>query len=108
MPVELDFFLAHASPWLLLAGLAVFPRLTLLFVGGPFAVLHWLGWVFAPHLLVAILATSRYWDTNPALCVVAWFIAFAGTGGETTAARRATGWRSRRGSEAPLFIVARR
>jgi hypothetical protein len=91
----LDFFVSHAHPWLLLLGLAVFPRLTLLFFGGPFAALHWLGWVFTPHLLVAILATGRYWDTNPALCVVAWFLAFAGTGSETTAVRRANRWRSR-------------
>ncbi|MDX2010855.1 MAG: hypothetical protein SFW67_11710 [Myxococcaceae bacterium] len=91
----MDFFQAHpATGWLILVGLAVFPRITLLFVGGPFGVLHWLGWVFAPHLLVAILATSRYWDTNPVLCAAAWFIVFAGTGGETGAARR--GWRWRR------------
>ena len=76
------FFDTHALSWLILLGLAVFPRITLLFVGGPFSVLHWLGWGFAPHLLVAIMATSRYWDTNPLLCVIAWFIAFAGTGGE--------------------------
>jgi hypothetical protein len=93
-----DFFLSHSAPWLLLAGLALFPRLTLLFVGGPFALLHWLGWVFAPHLLVAILATSRYWDSNPALCVVAWFIALAGTGGETNVMQRANTWRVRRAS----------
>jgi hypothetical protein len=91
----MDFFQAHPSTgWLLLFGLALFPRITLLFVGGPFGVLHWLGWVFAPHLLVAILATTHYWDTNPLLCVVAWFIALAGTGGETGAARK--GWRWRR------------
>jgi hypothetical protein len=78
-----DFFAAHAAwGWLVLVGLAVFPRITLLFVGGPFGVFAWLGWLVCPHLLVAILATSRYWDTNPALCVVAWFVAFAGTGGE--------------------------
>jgi len=79
---HLNFFMAHPSGWLMLAGLAIFPRITLLFVGGPFAWLHWLGWVFTPHLLVAILATTRYWDTNPVLCIIAWFIAFAGTGGE--------------------------
>jgi hypothetical protein len=93
-----DFFLSHSAPWLLLVGLAVFPRLTLLFVGGPFAVVHWLGWVFAPHLLVAILATSRYWDSNPVLCVVAWFIALAGTGGETNVMQRANTWRVGRAS----------
>jgi hypothetical protein len=77
-----DFFSTHSLPWLILIGLAAFPRLTLLFVGGPFGLLHWLGWAIAPHFLVAILATTRYWDTNPILCIIAWFFAFAGTGGE--------------------------
>jgi hypothetical protein len=85
----MDFMSAHAHPWFLLLGLAVFPRLTLLFFGGPFAFIHWLGWLVAPHLLVAVLATSLYWHTNPVLCVASWFIAFAGTGGESSAARRA-------------------
>ncbi|MBX7100487.1 MAG: hypothetical protein K1X89_22405 [Myxococcaceae bacterium] len=76
------FFADHAHPLVLLVGLAFFPRLTLLFVGGPFGVLHWLGWLVAPHLLVAILATGQYWSTDPFLCVVAWFFAFAGTGSE--------------------------
>ena len=105
MPAGLDFFAVHSSPWLLLIAIAVFPRLTLLFVGGPFAALHWLGWAIAPHVLVAILATSRYWDTNPALCVAAWFIAFAGTGGETTAARRARRWRTGPSGHAPLLLA---
>ncbi len=86
-PQTVDFFTAHAHPWLVLAGLAFFPRVTMLFIGGPFSVLAWLGWVFAPHLLVAIMATSLYWHTDPVLCVVAWFFAFAGTGFEGTAAR---------------------
>ncbi len=84
-----DFWTVHPSGLLLLVGLAVFPRITMLFIGGPFGLLHWLGWFFAPHLLVAILATANYWDTNPVLCVIAWFFAFAGTGGEGAAARGA-------------------
>lgn len=44
----------------------------------PFGFLAWLGWLFAPHLTVAILATQYYWHTNPILCI----IALAGTGGE--------------------------
>jgi uncharacterized membrane protein YGL010W len=62
--------------------LAIFPRLTLLFgsfVTGGF--LWWLGWIFAPHLLVAILAIP-YFDTNPVLVIIAWIIAFSGTGAE--------------------------
>jgi hypothetical protein len=89
--VVVSFWDAHTWDLLILFGLAVFPRITTLFIGGPFAALHWVGWAFAPHLLVAILATSRYWDTNPVLCVVAWFFAFAGTGGEGGVA-----WKRRR------------
>lgn len=103
----MDFMTVHAHPWLLLAGLAVFPRLTLLFFGGPFGVLHWLGWVVAPHVLVAVLATSMYWHTNPVLCVVAWFIAFAGTGGESSAARRAARWSRPRSSVVAVTTVER-
>ena len=66
----------------LLIGLAVFPRLTLLLssiaTGG---VLWWLGWLFAPRILVAILATVSYFETNPILVVLAWLCAL---GGETT------------------------
>jgi hypothetical protein len=87
-----NFFQAHPAGLLLLFGLAFFPRITMLFVGGPFGLLHWLGWLVAPHLLVAILATTTYWDTNPLLCIAAWFFAFAGTGGEGGAAR----WGARR------------
>ena len=89
-----DFFSSHAYPLLLLGGLALFPRITLLFVAGPFSALAWLGWVFTPHLLVAFIATTRYWDTNPGLCVVAWAFAFVGTGGDGRYARR-WGWKPR-------------
>ncbi len=98
----LDFWLTHAHPLLLLFGLAVFPRITLLFVAGPFGALHWLGWLFAPHLLVAIIATTRYWATDPFLCVVAWFIALAGTGGEGSFVRRGTRWNTRRRTDVVL------
>lgn len=53
--------------------LAVFPRLTLLFssvaTGGLF---WWLGWLFTPRLLVAILATIHYADTNLFLVIMSW------------------------------------
>ncbi len=78
----MSFWDTHHHPWLILIGLAVFPRITMLFIGGPFGWLKWLGWLVAPHLLVAILATGLYWNTDPVLCVIAWFFAFAGTGGE--------------------------
>lgn len=69
--------------WLFLIAVTIFPRLTMLFaVAVPFGWLHWIGWLVAPHLTVAILATIYYWDTDPILCVIAWFVAFGGTAGE--------------------------
>lgn len=74
---------------LFLVGITLFPRLTMLVaVPGPFSLLAWLGWAFAPHFLVAFLATSLYWQTNPVLCVIAWAVAFGGTGGEGYTTRR--------------------
>ncbi len=74
--------------WVALVCLTFFPRLTLLlgaFVSG--GVWWWLGWVFAPHLLVAILAIP-FWDSNPMLVVMAWLMAFSGSSGEASAAGR--------------------
>lgn len=80
----MDFFTHHGVLTLIL--LTMFPRLTLLFAsfasGG---LLWWLGWIFAPHLLVAILAIP-YWDANPVLVICAWIIAFGGTSGEAKVA----------------------
>lgn len=82
------FFAVHdAHPWLVLIGLACFPRITLLFVGGPFSVLQWFGWALAPHFTVAMMATLMYWHTNPALVCVAWVCAFGGTSSEGKATR---------------------
>jgi hypothetical protein len=80
----MDFFDNHGL--VVLVCLALFPRLTLLlanFASGGF--LWWLGWLVAPHFLVAILAIP-YWEQNPVLVVFAWLFAFAGTGGETKTA----------------------
>ena len=72
-----------------LVGLAIFPRLTMLLaVATPFGWLAWLGWVFTPHLLVAILATTKYWDSNPVLCVLAWMVAFGGAAAKKKAVER--------------------
>ncbi len=82
----MDFFDKYNT--LILICLAVFPRLTLLiasFATGGF--LWWLGWIFAPHLLVAILAIP-YWDSNPVLVIFAWLIALSGTGAESSVVRR--------------------
>ncbi len=63
--------------------IAFFPRLTLLLSdvasGG---LLWWLGWLFAPRILVALLATFAYWIQNPILVVIAWLIAVGGESSE--------------------------
>lgn len=72
--------------WFLI-GLATIPRITLiLFAATPFGWLAWIGWLFAPHLLVAILSLP-YWPTHPYLVIIAWLMALFGTGGETAVAR---------------------
>ena len=56
-----------------------FPRLTLLFSSVAFGGLFWwLGLIFAPRILVAILATIGYWQTNPVLIILSWIWAFGG------------------------------
>lgn len=66
-----------------------FPRLTLLFSSVAFGgFFWWLGFIFAPRLLVAILATSAYWQTNPFLVVLTWFWALAGESTEKIAVSR--------------------
>jgi hypothetical protein len=77
----MDFWQVHGLAFLL--AIALFPRLTMLFaVSVPFGWLAWLGWLFVPSFLVAVLATTYYWHTNPVLCVIAWFW-FFGKIGET-------------------------
>lgn len=85
----MDWFTQHPNDgYTLLACLAMFPRLTLLlagFVTGGMA--WWLGWIFAPHLLVGFLSIP-YWNTNPDLVVCAWILALSGTGVEVNFVRR--------------------
>lgn len=61
----------------------LFPRLTLLFssvaIGGFF---WWLGWLFAPRILVACLATIAYWNTNKVLVMISWLVAIGGESSE--------------------------
>ena len=64
-----------------------FPRLTMLFTGicSAFSgVWFWIGWVLAPRLTVAILATTIYWQHNIILCVITWIWALSGEGTEKT------------------------
>jgi hypothetical protein len=81
------FDVAGHGIWFLV-GLALFPRITLLlFAATPFGWLAWLGWLIAPHLLVAVLSLP-FWHSHPLLVIIAWIMALAGTGGEAGMARR--------------------
>ena len=81
----MDFFAHHTVVTLIF--LALFPRLTLLIAsfatGG---VLWWLGWIFCPHLLVAILSLP-YFHSNPVLVIAAWIMALGGSSAEGGAVR---------------------
>lgn len=78
----MDFWELHSIGFVIC--LAFFPRLTMLFMGICSAFSggwFWIGWIFAPRLTVAILASCIYWDTNPVLVVFTWLWAM---GGEST------------------------
>ncbi|MDD4975233.1 MAG: hypothetical protein PHY93_12820 [Bacteriovorax sp.] len=83
---KIDFFSKHG--WIFLFSIALFPRLTLLVSGlivGSIefgGLLWWLGFFFAPRILVATVATVAYWRTNPFLVVLAWLIALGGESSE--------------------------
>ncbi len=55
-----------------------FPRITMFFATAWGGVLWWLGWIFTPRLLVAILATNSYWSTNKIIVILAWIWALGG------------------------------
>lgn len=89
----MDFFAVHQHWFWFMFFMTLFPRLTLLFTGicfFPWAhiVWFWVGWVIAPRLLTAILATTFYWNTNPVLCIFTWLWAFTVTSGETKAGKK--------------------
>jgi hypothetical protein len=90
--------------------IALFPRLTLLFSGIPIGgLLGWLGWLFAPRLLVAIFATLTYWYQNPILVVIAWLVAFGGESSEKYAVvRRSRTRRGGRGYDSAKWVDAER
>jgi hypothetical protein len=88
VPQYLPLPLSNKNYWdhhgvLFLIFIAAFPRLTLLFSsvasGG---ILWWLAWIFAPRLLVAILATLSYGQQNWVLVALSWVIAIGGEGSE--------------------------
>jgi hypothetical protein len=82
-----DFWIKHDIFFLFF--IAIFPRLTLFFSSVPFGGLFWwLGFFFAPRLLVAVLATVAYWYTNPILVIIAWLFVLGGESGEKTVVYR--------------------
>lgn len=72
----MDFFEKYSL--LTLLGLAFFPRITMFILLPWSGVFYVLGWIFAPHVVVAVLALN-YWETNPLLVVGAWCFAVIGT-----------------------------
>lgn len=88
------YLLAMTSFWdnhgiLFLFFITIFPRLTLLFsniaFGGFF---WWMGFIFAPRILVAVLATMSYLQTNPILVAISWVVALSGESTEKYTLRR--------------------
>lgn len=84
----MNYWDAHGL--LFIISLFLFPRASLLISGLMFGspifggLLWWCGWIFVPRLLVAVLATSGFWETNPVLVVLAWIWALGGDGAEKT------------------------
>lgn len=76
-----DFW--HNHGFFFLFFITVTPRLTLLFSSVPFGgLLWWVGFFIAPRILVAVLATIAYWQTNPLLVTLSWLIAIGGESAE--------------------------
>jgi hypothetical protein len=102
-----DFWDYHG--FLYLAAVTVFPRLTLLFTtvvaGASGGLLWWAGWLLAPRVLVAVLATIAYWNQNPILVVIAWLVAFGGESSEKYVVIRRS--RPRRARSRPGYESAR-
>jgi hypothetical protein len=73
--MQLDFWDHHGLLFLLC--MFFFPRLTMLFATPWGGILWWLGWVFAPRVTVAVLATIVYGGTNPFLVILTWIWALA-------------------------------
>ena len=68
--------------YIFLLGLSLFPRFTLLFSNISGSLLFWIGWLFLPRVMIAILATLFYSTTNPILVILSWISAFSGESAE--------------------------
>ena len=71
-------------------GLALFPRLSLLFCSINGGIIFWLGWLFLPRITIAILATLFYSSTNPILVIISWIFALGGESAEKKYGYKAT------------------
>ncbi len=74
-------FWQHHGIWFVIF-MFFFPRLTMLFATVWGGWLWWVGWLFAPRLTVAIIATTFYWQTNMVLVVFTWIWALGLESGE--------------------------
>ena len=70
------------NSFILLIGLTLFPRLSLLFCNIPGTILFWIGWFVFPRITIAIFATFFYSSTNPILVILSWIIALGGESAE--------------------------
>lgn len=102
----------HSNFWdhhgiLFLIFIAFVPRLTLLLgnvaTGGLF---WWLGWLFAPRVLVAVLATLAYWYQNPFLVLIAWLAALGGESSEkyVFVKQSKNRWNARQGFDSAKWV----
>lgn len=74
---NVDFFQKHGVAFLVF--ITFFPRLTLLFSSVAFGgIIWWMGFFFCPRILVASLATTAYFHTNPNLVIISWVVALGG------------------------------
>ena len=69
---------------IILIGLTLFPRITLLFCNVSGSILFWIGWISFPRITVAIFATLYYLSTNPILVILSWLFALGGESAEKT------------------------
>ena len=76
---DFNFWSFHG--WWFILFMFFFPRLTMLFCTVWGGILWWIGWLLAPRLTVAILATFLFGHTNTVLVVFTWLWAL---GGEST------------------------
>jgi hypothetical protein len=79
-----SFFEYHTFFQLL--GWVLFPRMMFWF----FSAIHggfffWAGVFFFPRIMVAIMATTYYWSSNPFICIIAWIVALSGEATEKAA-----------------------